>query len=240
MGKKAALLALIDHGRKLGDELAERLTADERAASGTYETWAPKDVFAHVAEWLSRDLGRLEIVDGPLPNYGGEDLEPVNEAIFAEHAGKSWDEVARFFADTFDAARRLVAEMSADELEREREFSDGSTRTAWRMIAGHSLMHLTPHIAIVYQRRNEPEKEGELEESTARVLLDLDDSPEWVGTTKYNLACHHARNENPKRAIALLREALSKNPKLIDWSKEDPDFERIRDDPDFASVYGET
>lgn len=64
MEKRAALPAVIDHGRKLGDELAGRLTADERARNGTYETWAPKDVFAHVAEWLARDLQRLEITDG--------------------------------------------------------------------------------------------------------------------------------------------------------------------------------
>ncbi|MEE8441939.1 MAG: ClbS/DfsB family four-helix bundle protein, partial [Spirochaetia bacterium] len=212
MERKTALLALIDHGRKLGDELGRRLSADERAEHGTYETWAPKDGLAHVANWLARDLERLDITDGPLPSFGEGDLEAKNQAIFAEHAGKSWDEVAGFFADTFDEARRRVEEMSAEELERDQEYADGSTRTVWRAIAGHALMHLSPHIAIVYHRRNDPEMAGELEESTARVLLDLDDSPEWVGTTKYNLACHYALIGNAKRAITLLREALAKNP----------------------------
>jgi hypothetical protein len=240
MERREALLAAIDHGRKLGDELAGRLTADERAEHGTYETWAPKDVFAHVAEWLARDLERLEITDGPLPVFGDDDLETVNQVVFAEHAEKSWDEVTRFFADTFDATRRRVEEMNAEELERDRELTDGSTRTAWRMIASHALMHLSPHIAIVYHRRNDPEMAAELEELTARVLLDLDDSPEWVGTAKYNLACHHALNGDPKRAIALLREALAKNPKLVDWSRRDSDLDGIRDDADFETVYAGT
>ncbi len=240
MERKAALLALIDHGRKLGDDLTRRLTADERAANGTYETWAPKDVFAHVADWLARDLERLDITDGPLPSFGESDLEAKNRAIFAEHSGRSWDEVARFIADTFDEARRRVKEMSTGELEREREFADGSTRTAWRMIAGHALMHLSSHIAIVYHRRNDLETATEIEESTAGVLLDLDDSAEWVGTMKYNLACYYALNDNPKRAIALLREALAKNPGLVDWSKHDSDFDAIRADPNFESVYAGT
>ncbi len=237
MERKTALLAVIKHGRKLGDDLAGRLRSDERSANGTYEIWAPKDVFAHVAEWLHRDLERLQITDGPLPIVGEAGLETANEAIFAEHAAKSWDEVAGFFADTLDEAKRQVEEMSAEELERERKYTDGSTRAPWRTLAGHVLMHLSPHFGVVYQRRDEPEKATELGESTARVLLDLDDSPEWIGTTKYNLACHYATTGNPKRAITLLREALAKNPKLIDWSQRDSDLDVIRDDPDFETIY---
>ena len=238
--RKTALLAVIDLGRKLGDDLAERLSSDERSANGTYEVWAPKDVFAHVAEWLARDLERLKTTDGPLSFVGEANLEPVNQAIFAEHAAKSWDEVAGFFADTLDEAKRRVEGMSAEDLERERKYADGSSRAPWRTLAGHALMHLSPHLGVVYQRRNEPNMAMELGESTARALLDLDDSPEWIGTTKYNLACHYATSGNPKRAIALLREALAKNPKLIDWSKRDSDLDGIRDDPDFETIYAGT
>ena len=238
MERKSALLAVISHGRKLGDDLAELLSSDERSANGTYEVWAPKDVFAHVAEWLHRDLERLQITDSPLPVVGEADLEMANEAIFAKHAAKSWDEVAGFFAETLDEAKRQVEEMNVEELERKRKYADGSTRAPWRTLAGHVLMHLSPHFGVVYQRRNEPEKATELQESTARALLDLDDSPEWIGTTKYNLACHYATTGNPKRAIALLREALAKNPKLTDWSKRDSDLDRIREDPEFETIYG--
>ena len=240
MERKTALLAAVDLGRKLGDDLAGRLSNEEHAARGSYERWAPKDVFAHATEWLSRDLERLEITGGPMPFIGAEELEPANQAIFAEHAKKTWDDVARFFADTFDAARRWVVETSPEELERGRESADRSTRTAWKMIAGHALMHLSPHFGVVYDRRNEPEMATELQESTARALLDLDDTPEWVGTITYNLACHHALTGNAKRAIALLREALTKNPGITDWSKQDSDFDGIRDDPDFESVYDGT
>jgi len=240
MERKTALLAAVDLGRKLGDDLAGRLSNEERAARGSYERWAPKDVFSHATEWLSRDLERLEITTGPIPSVGAEDLEPANQAIFAEHDEKSWDEVVGFFGNMFDEARRREEEMSAEEPERERKLSDGSTRTAWRMIAGHALMHLSPHFGVVYDRRNEPEMATELQESTARALLDLDDTPEWVGTITYNLACRHALNGSAKRAIALLPEALGKNPKLIDWSKQDSDFDGIRDDPDFESVYDGT
>ena len=40
------------------------------------------------------------------------------------------------------------------------------------------------------------------------------------------------------RAIALLKEALNLDSNLIEWSKKDSDFDKIRDDAEFSKVYG--
>lgn len=124
----------------------------------------------HVAEWLRRGLAKLDIADGPMPFVNADDIESMNHAIFAKHAGKSWSEVAAFFAETFEEVSRRVEAMSVDDLERAREFADGSKRTAWRMVAGHALMHFSGHHAIVYDRLDDGVAATALDESAAGVI----------------------------------------------------------------------
>jgi len=76
-----------------------------------------------------------------------------------------------------------------------------------------------------------------LEEKTAKLLRRLDHGPEWRGNIQYNLACYYALVGRKQSAIALLKEALQLDPKLTEWSKKDPDFDDIRDDPGFMKVY---
>jgi hypothetical protein len=237
MDRKEALLAMIDYGMKQGDDLAERLSDEEKASAGTYERWAPKDVFAHVAEWLRRDVERLNASVEPMPFVEADELDQMNQAIFAEHEKKDWGAVVEFFTSTFNDARRCVQAMSEEDLDRDREYSNGSKRTAWRMVAAHAVMHLSGHFAVVYDRMGDPAAATALEESTARILPTVDGSPEWIGTASYNLACHHALRGNPARAIELLGEALAGNPGLIEWSRSDSDLDRIRDNPAFESAY---
>lgn len=240
MERKQTLHAVIACGRRMGDELAGRLTESERAAVGTFERWAPKDVFAHVAEWLARDVRRLSIPEDPLPAYEDSTVEAENRAIFAQFAPENWDAVIAFFHQTYDETQKLVEGLSAVQIDRRREYADGSSREVWRTIAGHALMHAAPHFGLVYQRRGEPELATAVEETSAAELLPLDNSPQWIGTLKYNLACHFALNGRAKHAIELLRVALRHNSELVARSREDTDLDPIRSDPEFAAVYPET
>jgi hypothetical protein len=65
----------------------------------------------------------------------------------------------------------------------------------------------------------------------------LDPSSSWQGTARYNLACHYALIGEAEKAIDGLREALELNPRLTDWSKEDPDFAPLREDPRYMALY---
>ena len=69
------------------------------------------------------------------------------------------------------------------------------------------------------------------------MLAGLSDSPQWKGVLTYNLACQYSLSGEKDRAVALLREGLALDPSLTEWSKQDPDFDPIRADPDYQAIY---
>ncbi len=54
---------------------------------------------------------------------------------------------------------------------------------------------------------------------------------------KYNLACQYSLLGTTAEAIRELQEALTLNPGLTDWSKQDPDLDAIRDEPEYQAIY---
>jgi tetratricopeptide (TPR) repeat protein len=53
------------------------------------------------------------------------------------------------------------------------------------------------------------------------------------GMLHYQLACFRALDGRPDEAIAHLRKALAGEPRARGWAAEDPDFDSLRDRPDF-------
>ena len=56
---------------------------------------------------------------------------------------------------------------------------------------------------------------------------------------EYNRACFEAICGNTKKALELLRVGLEKNQSSIEWAKQDPDFENLRNNPRFKELVGE-
>ncbi len=58
----------------------------------------------------------------------------------------------------------------------------------------------------------------------------------------YNRACSYALCDRPKEALSDLRQAIALNPESRDMAASDPDFESIRNDPEFQALVasGET
>ena len=68
-------------------------------------------------------------------------------------------------------------------------------------------------------------------------LTSLDDGPDWQGTIRYNNACSFSLLGDKETAINELREALKLNPGLTEWSRQDPDFEPIRGEAGYKTLY---
>ena len=235
MALKENVLGTVRMGRDLIGEVAGRIPAEESSKSGSFETWASKDGLAHVAEWLDVDVKRLGS-DGVIEAIPEESIEERNKAIFDKHASKSWDEVMRFVDKTFRAATDLVSRMTDADLEREREFSDGSKRPPWRMIAGHALMHTVPHLGLICSRTGLSELPTKMEEDAARVLLELPADAEFHATVKYNLACRYALDGRAEDAVSLLRESLPVSDRLCAWAPKDEDLVSLRERADFKAL----
>jgi hypothetical protein len=71
----------------------------------------------------------------------------------------------------------------------------------------------------------------------AETLMGIEESPGWQGVAVYNLACFYALSGQRDNAISGLQDALRLNPALTDWSKQDPDFDSIREDPAYLAIY---
>ena len=235
MEKKDVLLELLDFVMGVADELDKELTSEEKVAPGTWDIWSAKDGIAHIAHWLDKDLDRIE-ARGVLPVVDEHGIEEINKSVYDTWADKSWDEVDLFFRNTFTRAINLVQNMDGISLLGNLEREDGAKRPIWELIAGHGVLHTKSHIGLIYRRRGNAEAATALEEKAAGLLRKLDDQPKWRGTIDYNLACSYALAGDKSRALALLKEALSLNPKLTDLSKRDPDFDGIRGDPAFSAI----
>ncbi len=58
-------------------------------------------------------------------------------------------------------------------------------------------------------------------------------------TPLYNLACCEAQIGRLQDAIDHLREAIERRPSLLDFAREDTDFDPLRDEPSFQELIGE-
>ncbi len=76
-----------------------------------------------------------------------------------------------------------------------------------------------------------------LQQEATDTHLSLDDSPDARGMAIYNLACFQALSGEADRAPINLREALGLAPRLIDWSKQDPDLASLRSDARYQALY---
>ena len=238
MDKKSMLINLLDFALDARTNLGNKLTPAEKATFGTWETWSPKDTLAHIAHWLDTDIKNLEMEHGTIPVFDENNLDEENRKIYEKWAKKSWSEIEAFYNETVDRAKKFVQSMNENRLLSSLERADGTKRPIWQSITGRALSHMTSHIAFVYRRLGDLEAATGIEEETATLLHELDDSPAWRATVQYNLACNYALIGQNNRAIALLKEALNLDSNLIEWSKKDPDFDKIRDDAEFAKVYG--
>lgn len=237
MNKRDTLINLLDFAIEMGDRIETALTGNDKDETGTYETWSPKDTVAHVAVWLSRDIDSLGDEPGNLPVFDEDALDAENRKIFAGHREKSWEEIHRLYRETFSTVKSRVAAMTEEELCSHQMRSDGSGRPVWRVFAGHALMHPVRHFAGLYVKRGEVDRATQLAEKSATLLAGLDDSREWRGNIAYNLACHYTLIGQNTRAVGLLKQALADNPDLADWSRNDPDLDSIRTNPEHASVF---
>jgi tetratricopeptide (TPR) repeat protein len=55
----------------------------------------------------------------------------------------------------------------------------------------------------------------------------------------YNLACSEAQLGRKKQALDHLRQAIETNPQIKESAPRDPDFDPIRDEPEFSAITGQ-
>jgi len=238
VGRKALLLDLLKQTHEMEMEFADTLSAEERARTGTLEDWSAKDVICHIAARKALMAeGLLAACEGRSP-IGGEDLDDENAVLFQQHHGKGWDDVLRLAADALEVVVAQLEALDEQELTRgARFFPWQGERPLWRLIVGSGCLHPIGHMAEFQRTRGNLGRAAEVLGRMARSMAGLDDGAAWQGAVKYSLACHHSLLGAKAEAIRELRESLALNPGLVDWSKEDPDLDAIRGEPEYQAIY---
>ena len=232
---------LVDALRQTRDEdicFLDSLSDEERAAVGTVEAWATKDVFAHVVAWKLRATQSLGAARGgePPPAFEG-DIDERNAALFEQYRDRSWDDVLALLDQAHAELVENVQAMSDDDLQDTDRFPWQEGRPLWRTTAGTGCLHSLLHLVEMALKRGDTAAAVEMFEGQMSTLAALSETDGWQGLLKYDLACIYALSGRKDEAITHLAEAMALREDLIEWSKEDSDLASLRDEPAYQALY---
>ena len=215
------LVALLQLARDEERRFISRLTEDERAATGTLEAPAAKDVLAHIAGAKAAMAAAL------VASRAGEGADPSHdrEALFRANQARPFDDVE---SDAERCSDMLVAEVEplpAAALASSPAWIDESTLSDEVVMYGvtHSLTHLFDPLVA----------RGEADDAVRAQRRLLDALPDGANAelragALYNLSCLYARLGRDDEALALLLEATALEPGLAEHARGDSDLRSIR------------
>ena len=237
MGRHDLILNLVTINQENEQAFIADLSPDEINKDGSLHNWSAKDMIAHVATWRARFAQDLRAARrGVQPNIT-TDFNHENAAIFAAHHEKSWEEVCEFAKTSFSALIQELGYLEDQDLDKGDVLNEQAGRPLWRFIVGTGFNHPMIHLSDYHKQQGDLQRAGVVLGEMAEAVRDLDDSPMWEGVVRYNLACHYTLLGRKDQAIEELRLALTANPDLIPWSKEDADLAPLRGEADYRALY---
>ncbi len=238
MPTKTQLLDLFDWAYREKLAFLDSLTAAERDIPGAVDAWGSKDLLTHSLYWESRMMDNLMRTDGERPPQI-DDIDHENARIFEEMHGMTWDEVRALLDATHQRIADYITATPDGVLSGSEHSPWRDNRAIWQGIMGNTVSHTLLHLAQWHAEHGRRDAATRMQELLAERVIALDDSTDLRGVTLYNLACYYSLAGYKEKAIARLTEALISYPNLTEWSKEDPDFNSIREDPEFQAIYSQ-
>ncbi len=233
--KSDELVALLEYVRDETEAFYGSLSEGERVADGTWEVWSPKDALAHLTFWQRNLLKILDTLDQNPPEE--VPFEERNHNNYLRYQHMPWAEVHADYSGTLDEIIARVKTYSDAELIEPQHFARLPDNALQATIMGNTYTHTLSHLAELISKRGDEEHGFELQEQGLQKLVEFDPSPRTKGVAYYNLACAYALSGKAGRAVELLRQSFPLRPDLVEFSKEDSDFNKVRDLPEFQALY---
>ena len=235
--KNKILNQLLDRSYQAESQFIGELSEAERNTDGSFEIWAAKDILAHIAHWkkyhAENILGALE---GKTP-IQIEDGDQANEQVYTQYRDQPWAEIEALMTESRERMKDALDALGDDGLERVDLLPWQNERPLWRFVVGNIFTHPIIHLGDWHIKKGKPARAAEMYQEMTGLLADLDESPDWQGTIRYNNACSFSLMGNKEKAIRLLGEALEMNPALKEWSQQDSDLEPLREEAGFLALY---
>lgn len=235
---KPRILALLHFARQQEQQLVDSLSETERDTAGTMDAWTAKDYLVNIMLWKQLQTQKLAMAlrDETLPVW--RDMELVHQLdseAFARHQHDSFQEVLAEAKRVYSGFIAQVESMSEAELTIPDRWQEGEP--LWHETLGNGLWHPCNQMTACYLKRGDKQSALQLQGSLLEAARRAELPPETLGVAIYNQACIYALNGWPEKALQLLPEALRLRPTLIEWSKNDTDFDALRADPAFMAIY---
>lgn len=237
MGLKVKVEKLVRLGHDAEQAYIDALTAQEKAVVGKSDDWSPKDIVAHMTVWKEQVVLSYQASKRGETEPVQADYQALNAQFFEKYKDLSWEEVLEYREKTQQSLLTELETMKEADLKRTEGIPMQGGRPFWRMVVGISYTHPMGHLRDPILARGDFAQAVEMQEQICRLLSELADDESWMGAQQYNLACTYSLVGQKEKAIRILREALKMTPELTDWSREDPDFEPIREHPDYKAIY---
>jgi tetratricopeptide (TPR) repeat protein len=229
---KEKLLLAVDEARARESELSALVVDAPANADGR---WNAKDHLAHVSWWRWRTARTLDAVrtGGELPPATPDNGEVQNAIIYAEVRDRPAGEVKADAGKSWEALRNAVEASSEEDLAKQHPRQTQSQ--IWESVPS-AIGHAGTHIWSLYLDIGDEGRAMEAARWSAEMEGRFFTEPEQLAESRYNLACAYGRLGRPEKALPLLRESFAVRPDLIAHARKDTDLDRIRQDPELASL----
>lgn len=234
---KSKLIELLEKGYLAELDFISGLSDTEREAESKNENWSAKDIIAHNSHWRQYHAKNLlATLAGNTPTRT-EDIDHANEEIYSQYKDQSWEQVEALARISCERMQEALNALGDEGLQRVNFFPWHEGRPLWRIVVGNVYTHPILHLSDWHIKKGNSTRAAEMYQEMTGLLTVLDDSPDWQGTIRYNNACSFSLLGEKKKAISELGEALKMNPALVEWSRQDPDFEPIRGEAGYKALY---
>lgn len=238
-GLHAKMVSLLQEMFDAQQTIVLMSSRDERLASGTFDHWSLKDTLAHIVAWNDVMNMRLDmLIRGETP-FDFENVDQVNADFYQMRSKLSWSAVLESSRKAYNGLVERLPSFSEVDLTDPQRFAWLNGLPLWQRILNAAYVHPLIHLAFFYNQIGQTAMGLNLQEDAAQKLLEFDQSPAWQSQVIYNLACQYALSGDKETAITRLKLALDHDSSLLDWSRQDPDFDAIRQDPAFQAIYAE-
>jgi hypothetical protein len=219
--------------------LWEGLSPEKKAQPSDMESWTAKDLIGHITGWRQRYTLFLQtIAKGEVPSRF-ENGEEINIEIFKHYEPKPFQEIQAEYKSATQAFMQAYDSIQETQLLNSDLIEWMSGRKLWNYIAFSEYWHPMDHLLKWYVHQDQLQMANETQARILEEMTSLEDSDSWQGTNLYNDACYQALFGDRERAVEILEKALSLNPELTEWSKQDSDLDSLRKMKAFKAIYSD-
>ena len=230
------LIGLIYRAHEAEMDFIGGLSEGERAAQGTYENWAPKDMIAHTNYWRRRLVESLAYLsrDQQPPSY--PEYERLNRETFEENRDLPLVYQLREYDSILKALLEGLNRFDEDDFTDPQRFPWRQGRPLIATVIYSVYVHPISHLCQYYLKLGDQANAIHLQETAINEISEVDASPASNNLAIYDLACLYAQIGDVDKAIEQLTRVLPQSRELSEWSQKDSDLAALHDDPRYLAL----